>query len=446
MQSLAEDIRIQTAKEVPSDVGILLAVSGGVDSMVLLHALANNLGRRLVMGHFNHQLRGRASLADQRLVEKMAARLGVELEVGKWKMREPAISRHGMEMAAREARLEFLARIARRHRCGFVATGHHADDQVETFFWRLLRGAGGLGLSGMKPLNFFPGQPELRLIRPMLVYGKSQILEYARCAGVPFREDESNQELGRVRNRIRHRLLPRLHEEFGASAEEMVRRSMDLVGADADCVRELAAAWLESGGGRFEDLHPAMQRWVIWLQFVEMGVEPGHGRIEGLRLHADKPVALDSGREVKRDMWGNLTLQNVERRLQFDAGETRLTLGWRWGEWKFAGLVGKCRVGAGRPINMPPGAELFDADVVGKNTVLRHWRPGDRFQPIGMKTSVKLQNLFTNAKVPATEKRRRVLACTADGEIFWVEGLRVGERAKIRPETRRFLRWQWRRL
>jgi len=189
-----------------------------------------------------------------------------------------------------------------------------------------------------------------------------------------------------------------------------------------------------------------MQRWVIWLQFVEMGVEPGYGRIEDLRLHADKPVALDSRREVKRDMWGKLTLQKVERRLQFDTEETRLTLGWRWGEWKFAGMVGKCRVGAGRPINMPPGAELFDADVVGKKIVLRHWRPGDRFQPIGMKTSVKLQNLFTNAKVPATEKRRRVLACTADGEIFWVEGLRVGERAKIRPETRRFLRWQWRRL
>jgi tRNA(Ile)-lysidine synthase len=87
--------------------------------------------------------------------------------------------------------------------------------------------------------------------------------------------------------------------------------------------------------------------------------------------------------------------------------------------------------------------EFFDADRVGERVVLRHWRAGDRFQPIGLGQSAKLQDLFTNAKVPALEKRERVIACAASGEIFWVQGLRIGEMAKIRPETSRFLEWRW---
>jgi tRNA(Ile)-lysidine synthase len=87
--------------------------------------------------------------------------------------------------------------------------------------------------------------------------------------------------------------------------------------------------------------------------------------------------------------------------------------------------------------------ELLDADRVGNNILLRHWRPGDRFQPIVMKRSVKLQNLFTNAKIPAAEKRQRVLACTEQGQLFWIQKFRISDLAKITPKTKRFLQWHW---
>jgi tRNA(Ile)-lysidine synthase len=97
-------------------------------------------------------------------------------------------------------------------------------------------------------------------------------------------------------------------------------------------------------------------------------------------------------------------------------------------------------------LRLPPSAihrEFFDADRVGGEIVLRHWRPGDRFQPIGLKSAVKLQDLFVNAKIPAARRRKLVLAATAAGEIFWVEGLRIGETAKLTPKTRRKLVWKW---
>src|SRR5437867_1493006 len=102
-------------------------------------------------------------------------------------------------------------------------------------------------------------------------------------------------------------------------------------------------------------------------------------------------------------------------------------------------------------VKEPPGisrrsqTERFDSDAIGERIILRHWRPGDRFQPIGMKSAVKLQDLFANAKVPRIERHRRVVATAANGEIFWVEGLRVSERFKLRPQTRRVLEWKWKR-
>ena len=183
----------------PKDEPVLVAVSGGADSMVLLQTLRD---RNIVVAHFNHQLRGEASDADAQLVKLTTSELGVQFVMGRWNSDENAIRQHGLEKAAREARLAFLALAARQHQCHWVVMGHHADDQVETFFWRLLRGAGGSGLGGMKTLAPFPGHPDLKIARPLLKLRKAEILAHAKAKGILFREDASNTDPVHLRNRI----------------------------------------------------------------------------------------------------------------------------------------------------------------------------------------------------------------------------------------------------
>ena len=424
----------------PKDEPVLVAVSGGVDSMVLLHALRN---RNIAVAHFNHQLRGEASDSDQKLVEKTVRELEVPIVVGQWKPDNEAISRHGLEMAARKARLSFLAQAAKEHQCHWVAMAHHADDQVETFFWRLLRGAGGSGLGGMAAAALFPGNPNLQIARPFLGLRKAQILSHAKTEGISFREDESNVDPAHLRNRIRNRLLPLLRDEFHPESDSAILQSMGLVSADAECVKTLAADWLAADKSQpFDQLHPAMQRQVIWHQLIAHGVDPGHQLIEHLRLRPNHPNSLSPTQTVRRNANGRLHLSKPDRQ-EHPVESTEWALHPGWNESTFGGATLRCRTAGEEQAESGPGVEYFDADKVGPRVVLRHWRAGDRFEPIGLGRAVKLQDLFTNAKVPALEKRGRVIACTGSGAIFWVQGLRIGEMAKIQPQTTRFLEWRW---
>ena len=137
MASLIDTFGASAKDLIPKGSGVLMAVSGGVDSMVLMHVLHQLTAEhrwRLVAAHFNHKLRGHASYADQRLVQKSAKQLKLEIATASWGSESAAVKEYGLEMAARNARLSFLDKAARRHRCTYVATGHHRDDQVETFF------------------------------------------------------------------------------------------------------------------------------------------------------------------------------------------------------------------------------------------------------------------------------------------------------------------------
>jgi tRNA(Ile)-lysidine synthase len=425
----------------PKGEPVLVAVSGGADSMVLLHALRNR--KKIVAAHFNHKLRGEASDADAQLVKLTTSKLGVQFVMGRWNSDENAIRQHGLEKAAREARLAFLALAARQYQCHWVVMGHHADDQVETFFWRLLRGAGGSGLGGMKTLAPFPGHPDLKIARPLLKLRKAEILAHAKAKGILFREDASNTDPVHLRNRIRQRLLPLLRDEFHAETDSAVRQSMELVSADSDCVKILAAEWLATETPQpFDALHPALQRQVIWHQLIARGVKPTHQLIEHLRLRPEQPRSINPTEALLCDSTGRLHLsKSFNAKHPTDAREWTLRPGWN--ESAFGGATLRCRAGTGERIEAGPGVEFFDADQVGPRVVLRHWQAGDRFEPIGLGRTAKLQDLFTNAKVTAPEKRQRVIACAASGEIFWVQGLRIGETAKIRPQTRRFLEWRW---
>lgn len=435
----------------PGDT-VLVAVSGGADSMVLLDVL-----RRLAAGeawtlhvaHFNHQLRGRASRADEALVRRTARRLGLPCRVGRGNVRTLARQRGlSVEMAARELRHAFLAAAARAAGAEKIALAHHADDQVETFFLRALRGSGSDGLAGMRWKAPSPADPTRQLIRPLLAETRASVRAYARAAGVAFREDLSNRRAETVRNVLRRRVVPVLRRLQPALAVT-VPRLMSGLADEADFLLGLARQWLARRRPAFGRLHPALQRRVLQLQLRALGVEPEFDLIERLRTAPDRPVTAPGGGVVRRTSSGEVRLEPPAAPA-FAGGELRLDLGAGAGAAEFAGVRFHWRLRPrrpGRPPRLPsrPGREWLDADRVGASVVLRHWRPGDRFQPLGLPAPTKLQDLFTNAKVPRAERHRRIVAARADGLVFWVEGFRPGEAVRVMPATRRVLEWRWER-
>ena len=446
---------------------ILVGVSGGLDSMVLLHALKTLAGGRrwkLAVAHFNHRLRGRASDADEALVRKTAGEMKLPFFAGAADVqgiaREEKIS---IEMAARQLRHVFLARTAREHGANTIALAHHADDQVELFFLRLLRGAGGIGLGGMQWRSPSPADERVSIIRPLLDVARAELAAFAKKNRIRYREDATNLSVDFLRNRIRHELLPLLRRDYQPGLNKTVLRSMEIAGAESSLIAGLARAWLnqqafrrrgEKGGGAqssylatdFEKLPEAIQRQVLRLQIIELGVTPDFELVESIRQSADRPVAVSARLSVFRDTAGCVKRHEYQT-VAFDDHQVTVRLN-RPGRIEFGGAELNWRFGRPRKdvgeSKAVGGFEFFDADKTGEEIVLRHWRAGDRFRPIGLASGAKLQDLFTNAKVPR-ERRHQLVVAKAGAGIFWVEGLRISEDFKLTRKTKRILIWNWRR-
>jgi tRNA(Ile)-lysidine synthetase-like protein len=188
------------------------------------------------------------------------------------------------------------------------------------------------------------------------------------------------------------------------------------------------------------------------LQWLRLGQAPEFDLVERLRARAGEPVAVGPEQWVSRDAGGLLRIHKIEAP-NFDKAKRSIVLTSKSSRLEFGGLALAWEIveagHEGRPDSAAhaskPRVEYFDADKVGRKILLRHWQPGDRFHPIGMKASRKLQDLFTDLKVPRDERHRRIVAATSAGELFWVEGLRMAEGFKLEPDTVRRLRWEWRR-
>ncbi len=314
---------------------ILVAVSGGVDSMVLLHALhalAKKQRWKISVAHFNHRLRGRASEADEKLVRQTAARLRLQFFGGGADVKQLAAqSKISVEMAARKLRHEFLARAARDHGLATIALAHHADDQVELFFLRLLRGAGGAGLAGMKWRSPSPADPAVSLVRPLLDFSKAELLARAQANRIQFRDDASNFSTDILRNRIRHELLPLLRKKYQPGLDRIVLRLMDIVGAEAELVSAVAKDFCRCRGAeaqtksgkrkpktknllepphigayKFEELPLAVQRKVVQQQLAGLGLLADFELVEQLRAAPGKAVSVCAGLTVAREAAGKV--------------------------------------------------------------------------------------------------------------------------------------------
>jgi tRNA(Ile)-lysidine synthase len=448
LASHVETCLLQQGRCQPGE-SLVAAVSGGLDSMVLLDVLAHLAAAhrwRLTIAHFNHRLRGHASGADARFVRQTAERLGLKVIVEAADVKALARQqRLSLEMAARQARHAFLAKVAQKAGAGKILLAHHAHDQVELFFVRLLQGAGPTGLKGMETISPSPALSSLQLVRPFLDVPRSELEHYALSHKVRYREDQSNASLAPLRNRIRHQLLPLL-ATWQPGIIPVVLRAMELLRAEDAFLTEALAAKQKQPDSPPTQWPIALQRRHLAGELMRLKLEPEFDLIEFLRLHPGQPIAIGEDRRLQADACLHLqllppppTLAHAPDRLALPLsahGECRWQnrrLSWAWQPLR-----------AGRRPPARPGLEWFDAEAVGARIVLRHWQPGDRFWPIGAPCEMKLQDFFVNQKVPAPERRRRLVAEAADGRIFWVEGLRIAEPFKVRPQTRQLLRWEWR--
>jgi len=282
------------------DAGYLVGVSGGRDSIALLHQLVGLGYKRLIICHLNHHLRGRSSDADARFVKKLTLKYSGEIVGQALRLPNPQTGRRGacptmpntqidieirtvdvralaaknkisIEEAAREARYKFFAEVAKRNRCGAIFLAHHADDLVETFLINLFRGAGMTGLGAIREVAIRRIKDlDLTVVRPLLGVWRSDIDKYVRAHRLKFREDTSNRDLAPLRNRIRHRVIPYLEKTLGRNVRQNIWRTATIAAEEENFFESLLPERLESTALAVEPLRkmaPALQRRMLrkWL-------------------------------------------------------------------------------------------------------------------------------------------------------------------------------------
>jgi tRNA(Ile)-lysidine synthase len=282
------NISSRLSRDFPLNGRYLIGVSGGRDSVALLHWLLNLGYEKLIVCHLNHQLRGRSSLADARFVKKIAVKYHAEFELESANVRALATKQKmSIETAAREARYKFFAETARRRKCKTIFLAHHADDLVETFLINLVRGAGTTGLSGMREVSTRRiDDVDLAIVRPLLGVWREEIDCYLREHRIKFREDASNKNLNPLRNRVRHRIIPYLEKIFGRNIRPAIWRAAAIANEEEAWIDSQLpdSSDIELSVAKLRALPVALQRRVIfkWLRARNIS-EVGFDVIERIR-------------------------------------------------------------------------------------------------------------------------------------------------------------------
>ena len=428
--------------------GAVVAVSGGVDSMVLLDSLAllrPRLDIRPHVVHVHHGLRGKAADRDAALVVAEAARRGLGVTVTRL---DPAGRPRGTstQVWAREARYASLEAVRHRVKAAWVLTAHTLEDQAETLLLNLLRGTGPRGLAGI------PASRD-QILRPLLGVSRAEIEGYATVHQVPFREDASNASDRYRRNRIRHQLLPLLAKEYNPRIVESLASLAALLREDEAALAAAATALVAEGVRRgkrdvqidlprFRSARPAVARRAFQEAFRmasrgEHGLTRRHvGALVDL-LARDGVVRLPGGLVATRtgDAVGLGPMAvaaeaGSDRSMPSSSGSGEIPLRpGRWTRWEPLGC--RVRVRQVPRSAVPSGSggrwrQFLSPAVLAGALSLRGWRPGDRFRPLGLRGQKKLQDLFVDAKVPRPERARIPLLLSGE-RIAWVVGQRIAE-------------------
>ena len=422
------------------DDRILLTVSGGVDSMVML-SLFTRCGYRVGVAHCNFQLRGAESDEDEVLVEDEAKKHGAAFYNRRFETRaEMERTGESMEMAARRLRYAWFDALSREHGYTAIAIAHHADDSIETFFINLLRGTGLRGLTGISTQVG-------KVIRPLLFASRKEILEYAVQNRIPFREDSSNRSTKYLRNKIRLGLIPRIRE-INPKFTDLMRRNIERL-TDTQLFIEAAVAHMredvvtQADGiatihvERIEAAYP--RNFAVYeLLSSQYGFKGDvcdalcralSEAATGRRFYAREYVAtVDRGRIL------------VERIAPGDACEVTVEQG---AQRSYCGNMvlyfEACDIDDIRAYDVPEQVALLDADLLRYPLRLRRWREGDTFIPFGMEGRKKVSDYLIDRKVSLPEKQRQFVLLSGD-EIVWLVGRRIDDRYRLTDRTENVLR------
>jgi tRNA(Ile)-lysidine synthase len=424
---------------------LVVACSGGPDSTALLHILhrfPEAWRLELVVAHVQHGLREDAE-ADAAFVGDLAQSLGIPVYVERLTGLDP--SSPNLEARARTLRYEALSRIASRVGAPFVATGHTLDDQAETVLLRLVRGTGVAGLAGIAPRRPLEGGVEV--VRPLLWTRREELRAFLQALRIPWREDPTNRDLGRQRNRVRHLLIPALERENP--------RVREALGHLADIVREEEAWWTDQlaalrealvvrqGDAEvrvdrigFRELAPALQRRLLreLLGRVAEEAELSFAHVEGVREAAREAT---SGGEI--ELPGGVRVR-LSRDLLILSGrplappprvEVPIPVPGRALSTDLGLMVEASLEPADRPVAGSGEWEVeFDPSVANRGLVLRNRRPGDRIRLRAGRR--KLQDVLTDVGVPRWDRDYVGIVATQDGEVVWV----IGYCAAVLPRPR----------
>jgi tRNA(Ile)-lysidine synthase len=439
---------LQTYRMLDRRESVLVAVSGGPDSVCLLHVL-REMGHEARIAHFDHQTRHGDSAADAAFVRELAETLRIPFHVDSRPVSEwAAESSRSFEEFARDLRYRFFVDAAKTHGCTAIATGHHADDQAETVLMRILRGTTTRGLGGIPPVSAREG---LRIVRPLIETTREEILAYLHDRGIDYCADSSNEDLHFLRNRVRHALLPHLAAEYNPKIRTALTRLAGSQRQDNDLLESLAAAAAKqcvTAPGRldraaFGDLHPALQRRILLRLAWEHAAAPDFEHVADaarfvIEAPAGKSFDLGDGARLCNSRDESIFVSPSKGRprngpIPLEVPGETTAFGKRF---------------TVRPITAPPegpldryctaGLQVFDADRLSGRVEARLLRPGDRFTPLGMTGTKKLSDYFQDIGLPAVERDRQVLL-TVDDRIAWVVGHAVDAHAAVTDDTRRLI-------
>ena len=420
----------------------LLAVSGGMDSMAMVH-LFHRADLPVALAHCNFSLRGGEAESDQNLVAALGKALGHPFFHVVFDTAAHAKKRGiSIQMAARELRYGWLEEIRQKEGYDLVATAHHLDDAIETLFINLARGTGIAGLTGIPVKNG-------HVVRPLLFAGRDEIETWVRENDIPYREDASNAEEKYLRNRIRHRLVPIL-KKVNPSLKDAMRdffSRMESAGTIyRDAIARARTACVDEYEGevriRIPDLlaqgHPSAYLFE-WLR--DFGFTPGMCREvatgldgqPGGRFYSDTHLLVRDRDHLIIHPTNTIPPRDTIRPVRINSDTTEVQIA----GCKFRFSTGIHKKGAGIPKD--PHILTADLDKLVFPLEIRPWKNGDRLVPFGMKGNKKLSDLLIDHKIPIHEKDR-MLVLTSRKRIVWVAGLRSDDRFKIDQNTKRYFR------
>ena len=452
----------------PGD-SVLIAVSGGPDSVALAHVLltlAEEYAFRPAIAHLNHCLRGRDSDRDAEFVTGMARQLGLPIYLEKKDVRAFMTRRRlSPEEAARMIRYEFYEAVAAKNGFNKIALGHQSDDNAELMLLNLLRGSGPLGLSGIAPVR------EGKFVRPLIHLKRSEIIDYLSEKKLDYVTDESNTDPAFLRNKIRHHLIPELQTHYNPKIMETLNRLGEIIRAEDQWIDKALEPVLNqcvlartpekisldiTGCGQ---LARAVKRRIVRkaIRYVKKDLRritffhvdaviglvengPANGRLNlpdgilAVRDNAELIILKQSGSGKKNDI-ATAEATMADYHYTVDAPCTLYIM-------EAGATITLCAIGADDlPDFKKTGANIafFDLDRLSFPLVVRNLRPGDRFSPLGVSGTQKVKKYFINHKIPAAERKKCPLLLSG-GNIIWLAGHRIDNSVKVGRQTRRVLK------